>query len=119
MAAAGAGREPRGMSRSGTASNARPRDAYRETSRDSASQTRYRRRTAIRYAARLAIPRAIPHPGSEPPPMSDALILDRVTKRFGEKVAVDAISMRIPSGTIYGFLGKNGAGKTTTIRMIM
>ncbi len=51
--------------------------------------------------------------------MSDALILDRVTKRFGAKVAVNAVSMRIPRGSIYGFLGKNGAGKTTTIRMIM
>lgn len=51
--------------------------------------------------------------------MSDALILDRVTKRFGKKVAVQAISMRIPRGSVYGFLGKNGAGKTTTIRMIM
>lgn len=51
--------------------------------------------------------------------MSDALILDRVTKRFGAKVAVNAISMRIPKGSVYGFLGKNGAGKTTTIRMIM
>jgi ABC-2 type transport system ATP-binding protein len=51
--------------------------------------------------------------------MNDALVLDRVTKRFGAVVAVDAISMRIPFGCIYGFLGKNGAGKTTTIRMIM
>ncbi len=51
--------------------------------------------------------------------MTDALILDRVTKRFGAKVAVNAVSMRIPKGSIYGFLGKNGAGKTTTIRMIM
>lgn len=51
--------------------------------------------------------------------MTDALVLDNVTKRFGEKVAVNQISMRIPRGAVYGFLGKNGAGKTTTIRMIM
>jgi len=51
--------------------------------------------------------------------MSDALTLDRVTKRFGELVAVDRISLSIPQGSIYGFLGQNGAGKTTTIRMIM
>ena len=50
---------------------------------------------------------------------SDALVVDRVTKRFGKHVAVDAVSMRIPRGSIYGFLGPNGAGKTTTLRMIM
>jgi ABC-2 type transport system ATP-binding protein len=49
----------------------------------------------------------------------DALVLEGVTKRFGKQVAVDAVSLRIPQGTIYGFLGPNGAGKTTTIRMIM
>jgi ABC-2 type transport system ATP-binding protein len=49
----------------------------------------------------------------------DALLLDRVTKRFGAKTAVNQVSMRIPRGSVYGFLGKNGAGKTTTIRMIM
>ncbi|MBL8768697.1 MAG: ATP-binding cassette domain-containing protein [Planctomycetes bacterium] len=51
--------------------------------------------------------------------MTDALTLDHVSKRFGSHQAVDAISMRIPAGSIYGFLGQNGAGKTTTIRMIM
>jgi ABC-2 type transport system ATP-binding protein len=48
-----------------------------------------------------------------------ALVLEGVTKRFGKQIAVDAISARIPRGSIYGFLGPNGAGKTTTIRMIM
>ena len=51
--------------------------------------------------------------------MEPALALDGVTKRFGKVTAVDQVSLRIPSGTIYGFLGQNGAGKTTTIRMIM
>jgi ABC-2 type transport system ATP-binding protein len=51
--------------------------------------------------------------------MTDALTLDRVSKRFGSLQAVDSISLRIPRGAIYGFLGQNGAGKTTTIRMIM
>ncbi len=50
---------------------------------------------------------------------TDALVLDRVTKRFGKHVAVDSVSLRIPRGAVYGFLGPNGAGKTTTIRMIM
>jgi ABC-2 type transport system ATP-binding protein len=48
-----------------------------------------------------------------------ALALTGVTKRFGKHVAVDALSLRIPRGSIYGFLGPNGAGKTTTIRMVM
>ena len=51
--------------------------------------------------------------------MDYALTLDRVTKRFGNFVAVNDLSLRIPTGSIYGFLGPNGAGKTTTIRMIM
>jgi ABC-2 type transport system ATP-binding protein len=40
-------------------------------------------------------------------------------KRYGEKLAVDDVSLSIPRGNIYGFLGPNGAGKTTTIRCIM
>lgn len=51
--------------------------------------------------------------------MTDALVLDGVTKRFGKNVAVDSMSMKIPQGSIYGFLGPNGSGKTTTIRMVM
>ena len=51
--------------------------------------------------------------------MEYALALEGVSKRFGNVVAVDDISLRMPRGSIYGFLGPNGAGKTTTIRMIM
>ncbi|MDJ0840255.1 MAG: ATP-binding cassette domain-containing protein [Acidobacteriota bacterium] len=51
--------------------------------------------------------------------MDVALSLDRVTKKFGDYTAVNAVSAAIPRGCIYGFLGPNGAGKTTTIRMIM
>jgi ABC-2 type transport system ATP-binding protein len=47
------------------------------------------------------------------------LTLDRVTKRFAGHVAVDALSLVVPPGVIYGLLGPNGAGKSTTIRMIM
>ena len=42
-----------------------------------------------------------------------------LTKRFGERVAVDAVSLSVPRGTAYGFLGHNGAGKTTLIRMLL
>jgi len=42
-----------------------------------------------------------------------------LTKRFGRLVAVDGIDLRVPVGSVYGFLGRNGAGKTTTIQMLM
>jgi ABC-2 type transport system ATP-binding protein len=41
-----------------------------------------------------------------------------LTRRFGGFTAVDQVSLRIPKGHLYGFLGLNGAGKTTTIRML-
>jgi len=47
-----------------------------------------------------------------------AVETDGLTRRFGDFVAVDAINLRIPKGSLYGFLGLNGAGKTTTIRML-
>ncbi len=46
------------------------------------------------------------------------IILTNVTKKFGEKKAVDALSIEIKTGEVIGFLGVNGAGKTTTMRMI-
>src|SRR5574344_1347202 len=42
-----------------------------------------------------------------------------LTKKFGNKLAVDNINMTINKGDIYGFIGKNGAGKTTFMRMIV
>lgn len=41
-----------------------------------------------------------------------------VTKRFGERVAVDELTLNVPRGVCFGLLGPNGAGKTTTLRMI-
>ncbi len=41
-----------------------------------------------------------------------------ISKRFGEKVALDNLSVDIPKGKIFGLLGPNGAGKTTLIRII-
>lgn len=51
------------------------------------------------------------------PPVS--LVADHLTRRFGEKIAVDDVSFTLPAGQVIGLLGPNGAGKTTTIRMIM
>jgi len=47
-----------------------------------------------------------------------AIDVQGLTKRFGDKTVVDHFSMQVPKGAIYGFLGPNGSGKTTTIRMI-
>lgn len=44
--------------------------------------------------------------------------IKNVTKRFGEKTAVNNLSVDIPTGCIVGFIGPNGAGKTTTIHMM-
>ena len=41
-----------------------------------------------------------------------------LTKKFGDEVAVDALSMQIPHGTIFGFIGPSGCGKTTTVRLL-
>ena len=41
-----------------------------------------------------------------------------VSKSFGEKVALDNVTVEIPKGKIFGLLGPNGAGKTTLIRII-
>jgi ABC-2 type transport system ATP-binding protein len=51
--------------------------------------------------------------------MSDAITLRGVTKRFNGIAAVDDLSLTVPAGSIYGFIGPNGSGKTTTLRMIM
>ena len=45
--------------------------------------------------------------------------LENITKSYGNHVAVDDLSLHVPKGSIYGFIGPNGSGKTTTIRMIM
>jgi ABC-2 type transport system ATP-binding protein len=42
-----------------------------------------------------------------------------LTKRFGDRVAVDGVDLRIPRGSAFGYLGPNGAGKTTLIRMLL
>ena len=41
-----------------------------------------------------------------------------ISKSFGEKVALDHVSVDVPEGSIFGLLGPNGAGKTTLIRII-
>ncbi|WP_082590854.1 ABC transporter ATP-binding protein [Phycicoccus sp. Soil748] len=48
----------------------------------------------------------------------DVLVASHLTRRFGDRVAVDDVSFHIAPGEAYGLLGPNGAGKTTTIRLV-
>ena len=48
-----------------------------------------------------------------------AIEVDKLTKRFGDFTAVDAITFKVKKGEIFGFLGANGAGKTTAIKMLI
>ena len=43
---------------------------------------------------------------------------DKLTKRFGDFVAVNAVTFEVYKGEVFGFLGANGAGKTTAMRML-
>lgn len=48
-----------------------------------------------------------------------AIFIDGVVKRYAHHVAVETLSLTVPTGAVYGLLGPNGAGKTTTIRMLL
>ena len=50
--------------------------------------------------------------------MADAIVIESLTRRFGERVAVDGVTLSIRQGEIFGLLGPNGSGKTTLIRML-
>ena len=50
--------------------------------------------------------------------MSEIIEIENLTKKFGEKTAVDGISFTVHEGELFGFLGPNGAGKTTTVRCV-
>jgi ABC-2 type transport system ATP-binding protein len=49
--------------------------------------------------------------------LPEVFCVEHLTRRFGEKVAVDGISLSVGAGEFFGFVGPNGAGKTTTLRM--
>ncbi len=49
----------------------------------------------------------------------NAVLLEGVTKTYGSHHAVNDLSLTVPAGSVYGFIGPNGSGKTTTLRMIL
>src|ERR1700680_2120886 len=59
---------------------------------------------------------------ARPPARADTdrmINVENVSKRYGEKLAVDDLSFRVSPGSVTGFLGPNGAGKSTTMRLIL
>jgi ABC-2 type transport system ATP-binding protein len=61
----------------------------------------------------------LPRQPVAPPPGADAVVVDHLTKRFGQRIAVDQVSFSVPSGTVAGLIGPNGAGKTTIMAMLL
>jgi ABC-2 type transport system ATP-binding protein len=51
-------------------------------------------------------------------PVTNAIEVKHLTRRFGTFTAVDDVSFEVARGSIFGFLGSNGAGKSTTFRML-
>src|ERR1700733_1991156 len=48
-------------------------------------------------------------------PSVDAIRVSNLMKKYGENIAVENLSLRVPTGSMFGFLGPNGSGKSTTI----
>ena len=66
-------------------------------------------------SARIAVPSVTREPRTDGPP---ALVVEHLTKQFGDRVAVSDVSFTVAYGEVFGFLGPNGAGKTTTVRTL-
>ena len=48
----------------------------------------------------------------------NVLTIQNLSKSFGKQKIIDGLSMSVPEGSVFGFIGKNGAGKTTTMKMV-
>jgi len=51
--------------------------------------------------------------------VSEAIFVDGLTKKYGEKIVVDHLNLSVKKGTVFGLLGANGAGKSTAIECIL
>ena len=61
-----------------------------------------------------------PPPFSSAPPAGEVIVrTEQLTKRFGARVAVNALTLEVRRGDVFGLLGPNGAGKSTTLRMLL
>ena len=49
----------------------------------------------------------------------NVLTIQNLSKSFGKQKIIDGLSMSVPEGSVFGFIGKNGAGKTTTMKMVL
>jgi ABC-2 type transport system ATP-binding protein len=56
---------------------------------------------------------------NEPATENPVIAIDHLTKYYGKREIITDLSLRVPRGSIYGFLGRNGMGKTTTIRIFL
>ncbi len=56
--------------------------------------------------------------GVRSPDVERGILVEQLSRRFGDLQAVDAVDLQIPSGEIFGFLGPNGAGKSTLVKML-
>ena len=57
-------------------------------------------------------------PGEKASAVTDAIVVDHITKKYGDFTAVDDVSFSVKQGEIFGLLGPNGAGKSTLLRTI-
>ena len=64
------------------------------------------------------LPSSAPNGQPAEPSSSEAIRIEDLSKRFGKAVALNGLSLSVPSGSFFGFLGPNGAGKTTTIQTL-
>ena len=57
--------------------------------------------------------------GLSPNRIMSVIVTENLTKRYGSRVGIDGLSLTVPAGAVFGFLGPNGSGKTTTIRLLL
>jgi len=67
---------------------------------------------------RTAVLEPVQHVTEHPNTEAEAIALRNVSKRYGQRTAVEALNLQVARGEVLGFLGPNGAGKTTTIRLL-